>query len=98
MAKFLLHWRLNTTKIPADPKERGAGWTMLMNMIKQDREKGVLRDWGAFTSEGKGYCIVEGTNVDVMKMTEQYVPYVFFETHPVADIFEVDELLAHLQG
>jgi hypothetical protein len=50
------------------------------------------------TSEGEGYCIVEGTNVDVMKMTEQYVPYVLFETKPVSSAEEVNELIAHLSG
>ncbi len=98
MGKFFLNWRLDPSKIPVDPKERGAGYGFLMAMIKQDKEKGVLLDWGAFTSEGKGYCIVEGSNVDVMKMTEQYVPYVRFETHPVSTIKEVDQLLAHLAG
>ena len=98
MGKFLLKWSLAESKVPADPRERGAGWTMLMNLIKQDREKGILRDWGAFPSEGKGYCIVEGSNVDLMKMTDQYVPYVNFETYPVASIHEIDEFLSHLTG
>lgn len=98
MGKFLLKWSLDASRVPIDPKERGAAWTLLMNMIKQDREKGILHDWGAFPSEGKGYCIVEGSNVDVMLMTEKYVPYVSFETCPVATISEVDELLAHMAG
>lgn len=98
MGKFFLKWSIDASRVPIDPKERGAGWGLLMAMIKQDKEKGILRDWGAFTSEGKGYCIVEGSNVDVMKMTEQYVPYVIFETHPVSTIQEVDEMLAHLTG
>ena len=98
MGKYFLKWSLDTARIPIDPKERGAGWSLLMNMIKEDKEKGILHDWGAFPSEGKGYCIVEGSNVDVMIMTEKYVPYVRFETHPVATIYEVDELLAHLTG
>ncbi len=98
MRKYLLKWSLDTARVPVDPKERGGSWTLLMGLIKQDREKGILRDWGAFPSEGKGYCIVEGSNVDVMKMTEQYVPFVRFETYPVATIAEVDELLAHLTG
>lgn len=98
MGKYLLKWSLDASKIPTDPKERGAGYGFLMGMIKQDREKGILRDWGAFPSEGRGYCIVEGSNLDVMKMTEQYVPYVSFETCPVATMEDVDELLAHLAG
>jgi hypothetical protein len=33
-----------------------------------------------------------------MKMTEQYVPYVLFETHPVATMDEIDQLLKHMAG
>jgi hypothetical protein len=95
---FFLKWSLDASRVPIDPKERGAGWTLLMNMIKDDRENGILHDWGAFPSEGKGYCIVEGSNLDVMKMTDKYVPYVSFEVYPVATILEVDEFLKHMTG
>jgi hypothetical protein len=98
MGKFFLKWSLDASRVPIDPKERGAGWTLLMNMIKDDRENGILHDWGAFPSEGKGYCIVEGSNLDVMKMTDKYVPYVSFEVYPVATILEVDEFRKHMTG
>ena len=98
MGKFFLKWRLDASRIPIDPKERGASYTLLMNMIKDDRENGILHDWGAFPSEGKGYSIVEGSNLDVMKMTEKYVPYVSFEVYPVATILEVDEFLKSITG
>ncbi len=98
MAKYHLYWRLDGARVSVDPKERGGGWGLLMAMVKQDMERGVLKDWGAFTSEGQGYCIVEGTNVEIMKMTEQYVPYVSFETRPVSSAEEVNELIQHLSG
>ncbi len=98
MGKFFLKWRLDASRIPIDPQERGAGWTLLMNMIKDDRENGILHDWGAFPAEGNGYCIVEGSNLDVMKMTDKYVPYVSFEVYPVATILEVDEFLKSMPG
>ena len=60
--------------------------------------KRLLKDWGEFTSKGQRYCIVERTNVEVMTMTEQYVPYVLFETKPVSSVGEVNELIAHLSG
>ena len=98
MAKYHLYWRLNEARIPVDAKERGDAWGLMMALIKQDMENGVLKDWGAFTSEGRGYCIVEGTNVEIMKMTEQYVPYVRFESKPVSSTGEVNELIQHLSG
>jgi hypothetical protein len=38
MAKYLILWEVVQTQIPADPKERGEGWGMLMAMVRQDHE------------------------------------------------------------
>ena len=96
MSKYLLLWRLDPARIPIDRRDRGKGWGMLMTMIKTDREKGVLKDWGAFPSEGRGYGVAEGSPLEIMKMTEQYAPFVQFELHPVATINESEQLIAHL--
>ena len=98
MAKCHLYWRLDESRVPVDAKERGGAWALMMAMVKQDMESGVVKDWGAFTSEGEGYCIVEGSNVEIMKMTEQYVPYIVFEIKPVSTAKEVNELLQHLSS
>ena len=52
-----------------DPKERGSGYGVLMAMVKQDIEKGLIKDWGAFPGEGRGYVVVEGTYLEIMKKT-----------------------------
>lgn len=96
MAKHLLLWRINRELIPADPKERASGWGVLMEMVQKDHDSGLVKDWGAFPGENKGYSIAEGDNLDIMKMTQQYAPYVAFEIHPVASIAEIKELLLHM--
>jgi len=48
MGKYLLLWEVDRARIPIDPKERGAGWSLLMAMVRQDIEKGISKDWGAF--------------------------------------------------
>ena len=98
MAKYLMLWSLDKALIPADPKERGGGWGLLMELVKQDMDKGVTKDWGLFPSEGAGYCILEGTNVEIMQCTEQYVPYVDFETRPIASFEETLELIKNMSG
>jgi hypothetical protein len=98
MAKYLMFWSLDKSLIPADAKERAGGWGLLMALVKQDMAKGITKDWGLFPSEGAGYCILEGTKVEIMKTTEQYVPYVDFETHPIATAEETLELIQHLSG
>ena len=57
MGKYLVLWEIDPTKIPIDPKERGEGWGMLMAMVRQDFEKGILKDWGAFVGESNGYAV-----------------------------------------
>ena len=98
MARYHLNWKLDPSRVPVDPKERSAAWGLMMGMIEKDKEKGVLKDWGAYTSEGRGFCILDGTQLEMMQMTEQYTPYVQFETNPVSSIGEIKELLKLMAG
>lgn len=65
MAKYLILWELDASRIPEDPKERGAAWTMIADMIKEDLKAGFDVDWGAFISEGKGYTISDGNDMEI---------------------------------
>ena len=96
MGKYLMLWEIDTTKIPVSPKERGAGWNALMEMVKQDIKKGMNKDWGAFVGEINGYAVIEGTEVEVMNTLQQYVPFVHFEVHPIASVSQVDEMIKAL--
>ena len=98
MGKYLMIWELNQALTPVDPKERGGGYELLMGMVKQDVEKGLTKDWGNFVGEGAGYCIVEGSEVEINKMVQQYTPYVRFKTHPVASAEQVSEVLKSLSA
>jgi hypothetical protein len=98
MAKYLLLWEVDHTKIPIDPKERADGWGLLMAMVRQDIEKGLSKDWGAFVGESSGYGVYEGTEVEVMNGLQQYVPFVIFKVHPIATETQVNEMLKALSG
>ena len=91
-------WNLNLALTPVNPKERGAGFELLMSMVKQDIEKGLSKDWGNFVGEGSGYCIAEGSEVEINKMVQQYAPYVTFKTHPVVSLEQVDEVIKSMTG
>lgn len=97
MEKYLLQWRLNSSLIPADVQERASVWGKFMEMTKQDINKGLLKDWGGFCGESQGYCILEGSKLDLMKVTQKYVPFVEFEVHPVVSIDDLGELLRSMQ-
>jgi Domain of unknown function (DUF3303) len=98
MGKYLMIWDLNLELTPVNPKERGTGYELLMALVKQDIEKGLSKDWGNFVGEGSGYCIVEGSEVEINKMVQQYAPYVRFKTHPVVSVEQVDEVIKSLTG
>jgi hypothetical protein len=96
MGKYLMFWELNRSLIPIDPQERGQGFALLMSVVQQDIEKGLTKDWGCFVGEGNGYCVVEGSEVDIAKMVQQYSPYCEFSTHPVASLDQMNEVIQSL--
>ena len=98
MGKYLVLWEVDQTKIPLDPKERGEGWSFLMAMIRQDIEKGITKDWGAFVGETKGYAVDEGTELEVMNALQQYVPFCIFKVHPISTESQVNEMIKALSG
>ena len=98
MAKYLLLWEVDPTKIPINPKERGAGWAALMKMVRQDLQKGITKDWGTFVGETRGYAVNEGSELEVMKALQQYVPFVSFQVHPIASESLVNEMIKGITG
>ncbi|MCP3685749.1 MAG: hypothetical protein GY861_24135 [bacterium] len=96
MGKYLLLWELVPAQVPVDPKERAAGWSAFMDIIKQDMKEGTTKDWGAFVSEGKGYAVAEGTEVEILKHTQKFVPFVTFQTHPIASVSQIEEMIASI--
>jgi len=98
MGRYLVLWEIDKAHVPADPKQRAAGWAFLMEMVKKDIEKGIIKEWGSFVGEMRGFDIVEGTEVEVGKMIQQYVPFVNVEIHPIASVSHVEEVIKALSG
>lgn len=92
MAKYLLLWELDRSKLPDDSHERAAGWVALTNMVKQDMADGFTKDHGTFPSELKGYSVFEGNEIELMILAAKYAPYVKFEVHPVATISQTEKV------
>ena len=96
MGKYLVLWEMDSSRAPADRKERGVAWSPLVGMVKQDLKEGRVKDWGAYSGEPKGYAIFEGTHVELGKYVQQYYPYSTFEIHEVGSIDIVGEVLKSL--
>ena len=98
MGKYLVLWEMDRSKIPVDAKERGAAWTLLLDMIKKDMQAGVIKDWGAFVGELGGYNICEGTEVEIGAMLVQYAPYSSLKVHPLASMAQMAEVFKRMSG
>ena len=48
MRKYLMIWNLNLALMPVNPKERGAIFELLLSTVKQDIEKGLLKEANSF--------------------------------------------------
>jgi hypothetical protein len=92
MGKYHITWECDPSKIPVSAKERGDGWLILAEMVKEDIKKGIMKDWGAFPGEVNGYFIAECTELEVARMCTQYHPYVFFKIKPVISVSQAEEL------
>jgi len=93
MEKYLLIWEMDWSRIPVDPKERAAATLKMLNMTKQDMEKGLILDWGAFLGEGKGYAIGEGTHAQINMTMQKYMPFVMFKLYPVSTVAQTEEVM-----
>lgn len=91
MAKYLMLWELDQSRIPTDPKERGDTWLLLQAAIRQDFDKGLLKDWGVFGGNNKGYGVFEGTEVELGLFMQRYIPYAIFESHHISSLDTVTE-------
>lgn len=98
MGKYLILWKLNPQFIPVDPAERAAGWDLLIALVKQDMEKGLIKEWGAFVGEPNGFDIVEGSEEEVQLMMTKFVPYVDFEVHPLISLEKVEAVIKGMTG
>ena len=98
MGKYLMLWKLDYRYMPVDPAERAAGWQLLIELVKQDMEKGLVKDWNAFVGEPAGCNIVEGTVEDIQRMMTLFVPYVEFEVHELITLDKVENVIKSMAG
>ena len=94
MARYYASWRVVRERMADDPATIAGGWKMLIEAVKADLDTGRVKEWGAFPGSLGGYSVIEGTEMDVMKFTMQYAPYIAFEVYPLVSAAEVEEFLS----
>jgi len=97
MGKYLVLWEVDKSRLPISPKERGAGWGVLMKSVGESlKEGGIAKSWGAFVGETRGYVVWEASELEVLIETQKYTPWITFETHPIATADQVNEMIKEL--
>ena len=97
MARYLMLWELDQTKVPADRKERAALWTPMVQGIKKRIAAGRTKDWGCFAGGMKGFSVHEGNEMTVSDAVQSFLPYVKFEVHQIISIEQLEELVESLK-
>ena len=92
MAKFMVFWETDLSRVPIDPKERASWTNMMLDMVEDDLKKGAT-DWGRFSGGIKGYSIFEGaTEEKIEERLVRYLPYIKMEVKPVLSLSQVKKL------
>jgi hypothetical protein len=81
MPKYLVLWEVDSSRAPVNPKERGAAWLGLLEMVKQDLKEGKVTEWGLFAGESAGFNTSNMTEVELGKSLQKYYPWVTFKVH-----------------
>ena len=95
MAKYLITWESDMSRVPTDPKERAAMRMKMLEMTKQNLKEGKISDWGIFLGGFRGYAIGQGSATDMAIGMTQYAPYVTFN---VQEVLSVDEMLEAMKS
>ena len=97
MAKYLLLWELDKTKIPTDLKERAALWEPMIQRVKQNISSGATKDWGSFVGELKGFTIIEGDEMRINNTALMSLPYLTYTVHPFISVDEMLKVIDNLK-
>lgn len=89
MARYLLRWELDNTRIPEDLAARKAQHRGFQDIVRQQMKGGEISDWGAYVGERNGFCLIEGSAEDVHKLTSRWIPWVLFEVREVLSLEQV---------
>ena len=93
MPKYLVTWEVDPARVSTDPKERGAMWRMMVDMVKQDLQENREEDWGCFVGETSGYSISERSEIDIAKDLQRFYPFVSFKVRQVMTVDEMAEVI-----
>ena len=96
MPIYLMTWEIDTSKVPVDPKQRAKAFLPLLQETKKDMQSGLLKAWGSYPGEMRGFGVAEGSEEAVIKMAHKYIPIVLFTTHPAVTVDQMEKILKEM--
>jgi hypothetical protein len=91
MARYMVLWEVEASRIPEDPKTKKALLLGFQELVKKQLKEGIVKEWGLFTGEMSGFTIFEGSAVDLHTFNTQWVPFVKFTTKEIMTVDEVNK-------
>jgi hypothetical protein len=103
MPKFLIKWKVNSQKLPANPEEMLKLLQSTNEWIKARVASGQIKDYGEYCDGSGGYAIAEADDITKLYGSlMEYWPYVEFDAKPVLTIDQVidwtNKLIAKRKG
>ena len=92
MTKFHIEWK-QSSKIPEDPVKLAKLYLSHMEQVKADLKSGKLTDFGQYSNGSSGYCLIEGTEIDVFTTLMKWLPYVEFDVKPIVNVDQTIEAI-----
>jgi hypothetical protein len=96
MPKYLVLWEVDPSRAAVDAKERGALWSGMIDMVKQDIADGTMLDWGCFVGETNGYTISDESEVELGKDLQRFFPFLTFTVKQIASLDQIAEVARSL--
>jgi hypothetical protein len=95
MAKFIVFWEYDTTKLPETHEQQISLYNEQVNMLKGAFEKRnpQILDLGQFPGSYKGYLICEGTPQEIDFGLAEFTPYIKFDVYPILSLEQILENL-----
>ena len=91
MAKYLVLWKVDEDKMPADPKEKKQMLLEAVKQLKKELKSGIVKDWGTCLGESHGYSIIEGNDLETHARHVGWMPMAKFTVHRVLTLDEVEK-------
>jgi len=92
MARYIMFWEYNLGLCPVDPKEKVKQWLTLTEVTKKLLKSGEVKEFAHYAGESAGYCIVEGNEMEVQKLTDSFLPHIKWTTKTLLTLEQCEKV------